>query len=185
MFLLIVHQVNQILARFLPKSVPGTIKLSHESKVSCSRKQQEPLMGLELTTERHPPITSQRRYPKRHTAPKTRLVLWYCIIHTLFINNVKKSTKDKYLLVFFKAYLPSLSQSTTLAPSLLMRSHTDDFPLAIPPVRPIIYGVSGRLGFSCNVRTTTLLGVHWNKILISQTQNKINKTTKRIPHVPL
>ena len=139
MFLLIVHQVNQILARCLPKSVPGTIKLSHESKVSCSRKQQEPLMGLELTNERHPPITSQRRYPKRHTASKT---------------------KDKDLLVFFKAYLPSLSQSTTLAPSLLMRSHTDDFPLAIPPVRPIIYGVSGRLGFSCNVRTTTLLGVH-------------------------
>ena len=35
---------------------------SNEGKVSCSRKQREPLMGLKLTTDRHPPITSQMRY---------------------------------------------------------------------------------------------------------------------------
>ena len=42
--------------------------LSNESKVSCSRKQRGPLMGLELTTDRYPPITSQTRYPLRHPA---------------------------------------------------------------------------------------------------------------------
>ena len=35
--------------------------LSNEGKVSCSRKQRKPLTGLELTTDRHPPITSQTR----------------------------------------------------------------------------------------------------------------------------
>ena len=33
--------------------------LSNLGKVSCSRKQSDPLMELELTTVRHPPITSQ------------------------------------------------------------------------------------------------------------------------------
>ena len=37
--------------------------LSNEGKVSCSRKQQGPLLGLELTTDKHPPTTSQTRYP--------------------------------------------------------------------------------------------------------------------------
>ena len=32
------------------------------SRVSCVRKQREPLMGLELTTARHPPIMSQTHY---------------------------------------------------------------------------------------------------------------------------
>ena len=36
--------------------------LSNEGKVFCSRKQRKPLMGLELTTDRHLPITSQTRY---------------------------------------------------------------------------------------------------------------------------
>ena len=39
--------------------------LSNESKVSCSRKQRVPLMGLELTTDKHPLITSQTCYPLR------------------------------------------------------------------------------------------------------------------------
>ena len=42
--------------------------LSNESKVSCSRKQREPLMGFELTTDKYPPITSQTRDPLRHAA---------------------------------------------------------------------------------------------------------------------
>ena len=42
--------------------------LSNGSKVSCSRKQRGPLMGLELTTGRYPPITSQTRYPLQHAA---------------------------------------------------------------------------------------------------------------------
>jgi len=36
--------------------------LNNEGKVTCSRKQRERLVGLELTTDRHPPITSQTRY---------------------------------------------------------------------------------------------------------------------------
>jgi len=43
--------------------------LSNEGKVYCSRKQRELLIKLKLTTDRHPPITSQTRYPLRHTAP--------------------------------------------------------------------------------------------------------------------
>ena len=39
--------------------------LSNEGKVSCSRKQREPLMGLELTTDRHQPITSATTAPRR------------------------------------------------------------------------------------------------------------------------
>jgi len=40
--------------------------LSNEGKVSCSRKQWQSLMGLELTTDRHPTITSQTRFPLRN-----------------------------------------------------------------------------------------------------------------------
>jgi len=32
--------------------------LSNEGKVSCSTKQRQPLMGLELKTDKHPRITS-------------------------------------------------------------------------------------------------------------------------------
>ena len=44
--------------------------LSNESKVSCEGKQWggEAMMGLELTTDRYPPITSQTRYPLCHAA---------------------------------------------------------------------------------------------------------------------
>ena len=42
---------------------------SNEGKVSCSWKQRGPLLGLELTTDRHPPTTSQTGYPLRHIAP--------------------------------------------------------------------------------------------------------------------
>jgi len=42
--------------------------LSIKGKVSCSREQWEPLMGLEFTTGRYPPITSQTRYLLRHAA---------------------------------------------------------------------------------------------------------------------
>ena len=39
--------------------------LRNDGKVSCSRKQRVPLMGLEMTTDKHPLITSQKRYPLR------------------------------------------------------------------------------------------------------------------------
>ena len=42
--------------------------LNNESEVSYSRKQRRPLLGLKLTTDRYPPITSQTRYPLRHAA---------------------------------------------------------------------------------------------------------------------
>ena len=47
------------------------------SKVSCSRKQRGPLMGLELTTDKYPPITSQTRYPLRHAASKINILKAY------------------------------------------------------------------------------------------------------------
>ena len=37
-------------------------------KFLAQGKQQGPLMGLELTTDRYPPITSQTRYPLRHAS---------------------------------------------------------------------------------------------------------------------
>ena len=43
-------------------------ELSNQSNVSCSRKQRGPLVGLELTTDRYPPITDQTCYPLRHAA---------------------------------------------------------------------------------------------------------------------
>ena len=42
--------------------------LSNEGKVSCSRKQRKPLLGLELTTVRHAPNLSQTWYPLCHAA---------------------------------------------------------------------------------------------------------------------
>ena len=59
-------------ARIRPWNQPV---LSNERKVSCSRKQRVPLMRLELTTERYPPITSQTCYPLHHAAT----YLW-CIL---------------------------------------------------------------------------------------------------------
>ena len=50
--------------------------LGNEGKVSCSRKQQQLLMGLEHMTVRHSPMTSQTPYPVRHAAP-----------HLLFISS--------------------------------------------------------------------------------------------------
>ena len=52
--------------------------LSKESKVSCSRIQRGPLMGLELTTDRYPPITSQTRYPLRHAASSHVVEMYMC-----------------------------------------------------------------------------------------------------------
>ena len=43
--------------------------LSNDGKISCSSKVQEPLMGLELTTDWHPLIASQMRYPMPPAAP--------------------------------------------------------------------------------------------------------------------
>ena len=43
--------------------------LSNKRQVSCSRKRLEPLIGLELTPDRHPTITSQTGYPLHHAAP--------------------------------------------------------------------------------------------------------------------
>ena len=43
--------------------------LINEGKVSCSIEQLEPLMGFELTPDRHSRITSQMCKPLRHAAP--------------------------------------------------------------------------------------------------------------------
>ena len=55
--------VNQARIRYWNQPV-----LSNSSKVSSLRKQRGPLMGLELTTDKYPPITSQTHYPLRHAA---------------------------------------------------------------------------------------------------------------------
>jgi len=46
--------VNQALIRSWNQPV-----LNNERNRSCSMKQREPLMGFEITTDRHPPITRQ------------------------------------------------------------------------------------------------------------------------------
>ena len=53
--------------------------LSNEGKVSCSRKQQGPLLGLELTTDRHP--LRVRRGTHCDTPPKYVLKLDTCLFH--------------------------------------------------------------------------------------------------------
>ena len=57
------------------ESVPGTnqLLLSNEGTVSCSRKQREPLIGVELKSDRHTPITSQTPYQMPHAAFNTYL----------------------------------------------------------------------------------------------------------------
>ena len=56
--------------------------LSNDVKVSLSRKQRELLMGLKLTNERHPAITSQTCYPllnyrEHHTIDDSRVSLGF------------------------------------------------------------------------------------------------------------
>ena len=52
--------------------------LSNESKVSCSRKEQEPSIELEMTTDRHSTDYESDAQTLRHTAPKLHLKL--CIL---------------------------------------------------------------------------------------------------------
>jgi len=62
--------------------------LSNESKISCSRKQRGPLMGLELTTDMYPPITSQTRYSLLLFILKSsqkRKQVWYVLLRTLLV----------------------------------------------------------------------------------------------------
>ena len=59
--------------------------LSNEGKVSYSRKEQGPLLGLKLTTDWHPPTKSQTRYPLPHAVfvlkgfPNGWLIV-YCLL---------------------------------------------------------------------------------------------------------
>ena len=61
-FSLIVKQAIYLLNHARIRSWKQPV-LSNESKVSCSRKQWRPLMGLEFTTDRYPAITSRTYYP--------------------------------------------------------------------------------------------------------------------------
>ena len=66
--------------------------LSNKGKVSCSRKQQGPLLGLELTTDRHPAITeSDVRYPL-HQAVPSRLSLFVVYMYPVIFVNVTLRT---------------------------------------------------------------------------------------------
>ena len=56
-------------------------------------------MGLELTTDKYPPITSQTRYPLRHAASRVRLVF-----HLKMFTNSKVVDGKKILY----QYLPTL-----------------------------------------------------------------------------
>ena len=55
--------------------------LSNESKVSCTRKQRGPLMGLKLTTDRYPPIWTDTGNWLTHCIPVVLKVhlLPYCL----------------------------------------------------------------------------------------------------------
>ena len=74
LFSSIVKTSKVCLVHLNPFLEPTSAK-QQEGNVSCSMKQREPLMGLELTTDRYPPITSQTRYPLHHDYIK-RLVCY-------------------------------------------------------------------------------------------------------------
>ena len=63
--------------------------LSSEVKVSDSRNQRKPLLELELTTDRHRPITSQTRYQLRHATPN--YTKNYLVINPRYTKNSKMS----------------------------------------------------------------------------------------------
>ena len=75
--------------------------LSNESNVSCSRKQRGPLMGLELTTDRYPPIMNQTHCPPRHAASVSVFAFHkqLCVCYALSLNKVYWLT-IKYLSVW-------------------------------------------------------------------------------------
>ena len=60
--------------------------LSNEGKVSCSRKQRGPLIGLELTTDRYPLITSQTRYPLRHIASSLLVLVFASSVYCKYVS---------------------------------------------------------------------------------------------------
>ena len=66
--------------------------LSKEGKVSCSRKERGPLLGLELTTDRHPRTTSQTRYPLRHAALPVIVTYPYTRLYSFFVVSKKWRT---------------------------------------------------------------------------------------------
>ena len=72
--------------------------LSKEGKVSCSRKERGPLLGLELTSDRHPPTTSQTRYPMRHAALPVIVTYPYTRLYSLFGGFLKMTDYEKYWL---------------------------------------------------------------------------------------
>ena len=72
----IIGYVNHAQIRSCNQPVP-----SNEAKVSCSRKQRMSLVGPELKTVRHPPITCQMRYPLRHAV----IMLCRCLAAILFL----------------------------------------------------------------------------------------------------
>ena len=52
------------------------IRSCNQCKVSCSRKQREPLLGFELPTDRHQATTNQTRDTLRHAVNKYIKLLW-------------------------------------------------------------------------------------------------------------
>ena len=73
--------------------------LSNESKVSCSMKQRGPLMGIELTTDRYPPITSQTCYPLRHAASRIGFSGLYIPQEHYFICTLWPWSTDEYVII--------------------------------------------------------------------------------------
>ena len=60
--------------------------LSNEGKVSCSRKQQEPLLGLDLTTDRHPSTLIQTgSYYLHWTLKQKRTLFQYCTFISILL----------------------------------------------------------------------------------------------------
>ena len=92
--------------------------LSNEGKVSCSRKQRGPSLGLKLTTDRYPPTTSQTRYPLRHATSLIGLINNNCIYIVPTLNSGNYHDQDTnrpiYLAYNFKMGFLTCSQYSNI-----------------------------------------------------------------------
>ena len=110
--------------------------LSNEGKVYCSRKQRGPLIGLELTTDRHPPIMNQTCYPLRHAAPFKTLTggeMPITLPETQMIMKYKKcacvcsrvNARELYLLLYSIAITAHLLSTLNIVNCILITSREE------------------------------------------------------------
>ena len=91
-------------------------------KFLAQGKQRGPLMGLELTNDRYPPITSQTRYPLRHAASTLDLkytVLYFSIMWKTQLDIETNIMGEKFVL-YMHTY-DNHTQITATVPCCLSR----------------------------------------------------------------